>query len=80
MYTFEKSMHKSVHSTIIDDEWRKEKFQDLDIVLPPEISKNFQLQGIDADAQSRLPLSETKEWNDLSLDELINQFTDSHDK
>ena len=35
MYTFEKSVHKPIHTTIIDDEWRREKFQDLDIVSLP---------------------------------------------
>ena len=76
MYTFEKSVHKPVHTSVIDDEWRKEKLEDLDIFLPPEINKNFQMQGMDADSQSRLPFSETKEWTDLSLDELIGKYAD----
>ncbi len=62
---------------IIDDEWRREKFTDLDIIL---LSKTVQTklnmdQG-DEEMQQRIPITEVREWTDTGLNELIAPFTD----
>ena len=36
-YTFAQSVHRPTFSQIIDDEWRKERFTDLDIILTSKI-------------------------------------------
>lgn len=36
-YTFAQSVRRPVLTQIIDDEWRKEKFTDLDIILTSKI-------------------------------------------
>ena len=36
-YTFAQAVHRPVLTQIIDDEWRKEKFTDLDIILTSKI-------------------------------------------
>lgn len=57
---------------VIDDEWRREKFNDLDVVLPFSVSKTIQMESYaDTDNQRGLPISETKEWNDLGMNDLI---------
>ena len=62
---------------IIDDEWRREKFTDLDIIL---LSKTVQTklnmdQG-DEEMQQRIPITEVREWTDPGLNELIAPYTD----
>lgn len=36
-FSFAQSCHRPILSQIIDDEWRKEKFTDLDIILTSKI-------------------------------------------
>ncbi len=36
-YSFVNSVTNPLHTQIIDDSWRKEKFQNLDIILPAKI-------------------------------------------
>ena len=38
-YSFIGSLNNPLHSQIIDDSWRKEKFQNLDIILPTWITQ-----------------------------------------
>ena len=64
-------------SQIIDDEWRREKFTDLDIILS---SKTVQIklnmdQG-DEEGQQRIPITEVREWADPGLSELITPYTE----
>ena len=36
-YTFAQSVHRPALTQVIDDEWRKERFTDLDIILTSKI-------------------------------------------
>ena len=36
-YTFAQSVYRPILTQIIDDEWRKEKFTDLDIILTSKV-------------------------------------------
>ena len=38
-YTFVNVLQNPVHSQVIDDQWRKERFQNLDIILPNRITQ-----------------------------------------
>ena len=71
------SLRSPVMSQIIDDEWRREKFTDLDIIVS---SKTVQIklnmdQG-DEESQQRIPITEVKEWVDPGFGELITPFTE----
>lgn len=36
-YSFAGSVHRPILTSVIDDEWRKEKFTDLDIILTSKV-------------------------------------------
>ncbi|CAI2385572.1 unnamed protein product [Moneuplotes crassus] len=78
MYSFEKSVIfcKPIYTEIIDDEWRKETLQDLDLVIGSAAINTDMSKNYERDLSQRLPTTEAKEWNDLSLEELITKFTD----
>ena len=62
---------------LIDDDWRKEKFTDLDIILATKsVQAKLNLDTGDEEAQQRMPITEVKEWNDLGFNELIGAYTD----
>ena len=64
---------------IIDDDWRREKFTDLDIILSTKIvqSKLGNLDSAnDEEAQQRMPITEVREWGDLGVQELIGVWTE----
>jgi hypothetical protein len=76
-YTFAHSVHRPVLTQVIDDEWRKEKFTDLDIILTSKIVQTkLNLDQGDEEMQQRIPITEVREWNDVGLQELISQFID----
>jgi len=76
-YSFSNSCVKAVYTSIIDDEWRKEKFSDLDIVLPVvAINNKMNFDGFDEfDSVGRMG-GEMKEWPDLGQTELIGTHTE----
>ena len=62
---------------IIDDDWRREKFTDLDIILSTKIVQSkLNLDTGDEETQQRMPITEVREWNDLGFNELIGAYTD----
>lgn len=64
-------------SEIIDDDWRREKFTDLDIILSSKIVQSkLNMDNGDEDAQQRVPITEVREWNDLGFSELIGAYTE----
>ena len=63
---------------IIDDDWRKERFTDLDIILASKtVQAKLNIDSGDEEMQQRMPITEVKEWSDLGFNELIGQYTDS---
>ena len=65
-------------SQIIDDDWRKEKFTDLDIILSSKtVQAKLNIDSADEEIQQRMPITEIKEWTDLGFNELIGAYTDS---
>ena len=67
-YTFAQSVHRPTLSQIIDDEWRKERFTDLDIILTSKIVQTkLNLDQGDDEMQQRIPITEVREWNDVGL-------------
>jgi hypothetical protein len=63
---------------LIDDDWKKEKFTDLDIILSSKtVQAKLNIDSGDEEIQQRMPITEVKEWNDLGFNELIMSYTDS---
>eukprot|EP00343_Euplotes_focardii_P009214 CAMPEP_0205824912 /NCGR_PEP_ID=MMETSP0206-20130828/23220_1 /ASSEMBLY_ACC=CAM_ASM_000279 /TAXON_ID=36767 /ORGANISM="Euplotes focardii, Strain TN1" /LENGTH=81 /DNA_ID=CAMNT_0053123471 /DNA_START=36 /DNA_END=281 /DNA_ORIENTATION=- len=75
MYSFEKSVRKPIYTQIIDDEWRNERLQDLDIVIGANVLTQDIKENFERDA-ARAPTNDIKDWNDLGLEELISKYTD----
>ena len=77
-YTFVNSLRNPVMSQIIDDEWRKEKFTDLDIILSSKtVQTKLNLdQNEEEGGAQRIPITEVREWADPGLNELITPFTE----
>ena len=64
-------------SQIIDDDWRREKFSDLDIILSSKtVQTKLNLDQGEEEGQQRIPIMEVREWNDPGLSELITPFTE----
>jgi len=62
---------------VIDDEWRGEKFTDLDIILASNtIQKKLSIDQGDDEMNQRVPITEVREWNDLGVGELIGAYTE----
>lgn len=63
---------------LIDDDWRKEKFTDLDIILSSKtVQAKLNIDSGDEEILQRMPITEVKEWNDLGFNELVLSYTDS---
>ena len=63
---------------VIDDDWRRERFTDLDIILSTKIVQSkLNIDNGDEEAQQRMPITEVREWNDLGFSELIGSYTES---
>ena len=76
-YSFVNSLTNPVMSQIIDDEWRREKFSDLDIILSSKtVQTKLNIDQGDEEGQQRIPITEVREWNDPGLAELILPFTE----
>ena len=59
-------------SQIIDDDWRKEKFTDLDIILSSKtVQAKLNIDSGDEEIQQRMPITEVKEWNDLGFKHIL---------
>ncbi len=64
-------------SAVIDDEWRAEKFTDLDIILASNtIQRKLSIDNGDEEQAQRMPITEVKEWGDLGVHELIGSWTE----
>jgi hypothetical protein len=57
--------NKLIHSSIIDDEWIKEKNIDMEIIIP---SKNFEILEQEGGKNGEL-----KGWNDTGFEDLIGK-------
>ena len=76
-YSFIGSLSNPVMSQIIDDEWRKEKFTDLDIILSSKtVQIKLNLDQNEEEGQQRIPITEVREWADPGFGELITPFTE----
>ena len=90
-YSFVDSVANPLYTQIIDDSWRKEKFHNLDIILPAKIiQENLNTDQNENDpfsggaigkevsaGRSNVPIADTKKWDDLSMNELIGKYTES---
>ena len=62
---------------VIDDEWRREKFTDLDIIVSNKtVQTKLNMDQGDEEMQQRIPITEVREWTDPGFSELIAPFTD----
>jgi hypothetical protein len=62
---------------LIDEDWRRERLTDLDIILSTKIVQSkLNIDTGDEEAQHRMPITEVREWNDLGFNELIAHYTD----
>eukprot|EP00347_Sterkiella_histriomuscorum_P003427 403364333 len=77
-YNFISALQRPILSQIIDDDWRREKFTDLDIILSTKtVQAKLNMDSGDEEAQQRVPITEVREWNDLGFNELIASHTES---
>ena len=76
-YCFIDRCSKLPYSDIIDDEWRKEKFDDLDIALPHDLNIKFSIDNSDElESDKFKSIAECKTWADNGAADLILPFTD----
>ena len=88
-YTFSQFLPNSLSSQIIDDNWRKEKFTNLDIILQTStiqdrLSQDDELNRGDMNGYRGdnpggrdIPISQKKRWDDLCMNEMLNQYVNN---
>ncbi|EWS71323.1 hypothetical protein TTHERM_000327419 (macronuclear) [Tetrahymena thermophila SB210] len=72
------SMHSNpLLSVIVDNEWRKESFKNVNIFIPEGAKLTINNDANDAHEPSlKFPIEKVKEWNDIGLHELLGKYTD----
>jgi hypothetical protein len=79
-YCFIDRCSKPIYSDIIDDEWRKEKFEDLDIELPQDLNIKFSMDNADDLENDKCKsIPECKTWADSGTADLILPYTEFKD-
>ncbi|KAL4501657.1 hypothetical protein ABPG72_018708 [Tetrahymena utriculariae] len=64
-------------SVIVDNEWRKESFKNVNIFIPEGAKLTINNDANDTHEPSlKFPIEKIKEWNDIGIHELLGKYTD----